>query len=246
VSTIAAVVLFWPPVESKLQMSSVLVVDDSPSVRALLKDYLVGQGMAVDSAPNGREGLMAARRDRPDVILLDVAMPEMDGYEFLRQYRRESRTPVLIITAREDEADAVLGLELGADDYVVKPFRMRELVARIRAAIRRASADQGEAQLRGGDIVLDPTSYAVTVRGEPVALTPLEFGLLRMLMSAPGRVLSREQISDRLGEEGFTGLERTLNVHVRNLRAKVELDPAQPTHVETVFGVGYRFHRFPE
>jgi DNA-binding response OmpR family regulator len=228
-------------------MSSVLVVDDSPSVRALLKDYLVGQGLAVDSAANGREGLMAARRDRPDVILLDLNMPEMDGYEFLRQYRRESSTPVLIITAREEEADAVLGLELGADDYVVKPFRMRELVARIRAAIRRSTASAtGQAVLVGGDITLDPNSYAVTVHGAPVSLTPLEFGLLRMLMSAPGRVLTREQISDRLGDEGFTGLERTLNVHVRNLRAKVEPDPANPKHVETVFGVGYRFHRFAE
>jgi two-component system alkaline phosphatase synthesis response regulator PhoP len=228
-------------------MSSVLVVDDSPSVRALLKDYLVGQGMSVDSAANGREALAAARREQPDVILLDLAMPEMDGYEFLRHYRRESSTPVLIITAREEEADAVLGLELGADDYVVKPFRMRELVARIRAAIRRATpTDPAETVLRGGDITLDPASHDVTVRGEPVTLTPLEFGLLRMLMSAPGRVLTREQLSDRLGEAGFTGLERTLNVHVRNLRAKVERDPASPQHVETVFGVGYRFHRFAD
>ena len=226
-------------------MSSVLVVDDSPSVRMLLKDYLVGQGLTVDSAANGREALMAARRQKPDVILLDLAMPEMDGYEFLRQYRRESTTPVLIITAREEEADAVLGLELGADDYVIKPFRMRELVARMRAVMRRASAEaQAEAVLRGGDITLDPGSYLVTVRGEEVSLTPLEFGLLRMLMSAPGRVLTREQISDRLADEGFTGLERTLNVHVRNLRGKVERDPANPEHVETVFGVGYRFRRF--
>ena len=228
-------------------MSSVLVVDDSPSVRTLLKDYLVGQGLSVDSAANGREALMAARRQKPDVILLDLAMPEMDGYEFLRQYRRESTTPVLIITAREEEADAVLGLELGADDYVIKPFRMRELVARMRAVMRRSTDEaKAVAVLRGGDVTLDPGSYLVTVRGEPVSLTPLEFGLLRLLMGAPGRVLSREQIADRLADEGFTGLERTLNVHVRNLRAKIERDPANPEHVETVFGIGYRYRRFVE
>jgi two-component system alkaline phosphatase synthesis response regulator PhoP len=213
----------------------------------LLKEYLVGQGLSVDQAANGREALMAARRQKPDVILLDLAMPEMDGYEFLRQYRRESTTPVLIITAREEEADAVLGLELGADDYVIKPFRMRELVARMRAVMRRATDEaKAEAVLRGGDVVLDPGNYVVTVKGEPVSLTPLEFGLLRMLMAAPGRVLTREQISDRLGDEGFTGLERTLNVHVRNLRAKIEPDAANPRHIETVFGVGYRYRRFVE
>jgi two-component system alkaline phosphatase synthesis response regulator PhoP len=228
-------------------LSSVLVVDDSPSVRMLLKDYLVGQGLSVDSAANGREALLAARRQKPDVILLDLAMPEMDGYEFLRQYRRESTTPVLIITAREEEADAVLGLELGADDYVIKPFRMRELVARMRAVMRRSTDEaKAAAVLRGGDVTLDPGSYLVTVRGEPVNLTPLEFGLLRMMMTAPGRVLTREQIADRLADEGFTGLERTLNVHVRNLRAKIERDPANPEHVETVFGVGYRYRRFVE
>ena len=226
---------------------SVLVVDDSASVRQLLREYLTEQGFTVDSASKGREGLQAARRQPPDVILLDLAMPEVDGYAFLREYRKESSRPVLIITAREEEADAVLGLELGADDYVVKPFRMRELVARIRAVIRRADGqERGQAALRGGDVVLDPDLHEVTVRGEPVSLTRLEFDLLRLMMQAPGRVLTRTHLSDRLAEEGFTGLERTLNVHVRNLRAKIEVDPANPTHVETVFGVGYRFRRFAE
>src|SRR5438105_10452138 len=132
---------------------SVLVVDDSPSVRQLLREYLTEQGFTVQAAANGREGLQEARRQPPDVVLLDLAMPEVDGYEFLRQYRREADTPVLIITAREEEADAVLGLELGADDYVTKPFRMRELVARIRAVVRRTeSQTRGESLLRGGDV----------------------------------------------------------------------------------------------
>jgi DNA-binding response OmpR family regulator len=225
---------------------SVLVVDDSPSVRQLLREYLSEQGFAVQLASNGREGLQEARRQPPDVVLLDLAMPEVDGYEFLRQYRREADTPVLIITAREEEADAVLGLELGADDYVTKPFRMRELVARIRAVVRRTESQvRGESLLRGGDVTLDPSQHEVTVRGEPISLTRVEFDLLRHLMSAPGRVLTRAHLADQLAEEGgFTGLERTLNVHVRNLRAKVERDPANPEHVETVFGIGYRFRRF--
>jgi DNA-binding response OmpR family regulator len=225
---------------------SVLVVDDSPSVRQLLREYLTEQGFAVQVASNGREGLQEARRQPPDVVLLDLAMPEVDGYEFLRQYRREADTPVLIITAREEEADAVLGLELGADDYVTKPFRMRELVARIRAVVRRTESQaRGESLLRGGDVTLDPIQHEVTVRGEPISLTRVEFDLLRHLMSAPGRVLTRAHLADQLAEEGgFTGLERTLNVHVRNLRAKVERDPTNPEHVETVFGIGYRFRRF--
>jgi DNA-binding response OmpR family regulator len=224
--------------------ANLLVVDDSASVRQLLSEYLRAQGFGVELASNGREGLAACRRQLPDTVLLDLGMPEMDGYEFLRHFRREWTVPVLIITAREEEADAVLGLELGADDYVVKPFRMRELVARIRAAMRRSQPGAAdEVVLRGGDVELDPARHVVRVRGEEVSLTPLEFRLLRLLMSAPGRVLSRGQLADRLAEDGFTGLDRTLNVHVRNLRAKVERDPASPEHVETVFGVGYRFRR---
>jgi DNA-binding response OmpR family regulator len=179
----------------------------------------------------------------PDVILLDIMMPEMDGYAFLKEYRRERTVPVIIITAREEETDTVLGLELGADDYVIKPFRMRELAARIRAVLRRSDpADPAtKAPLRGGDIVLDEATHTVTVRETPVNLTPTEFNLLRLLMAAPGQVLTRQQLADRLSENGFDGLERTLNVHVRNLRIKVEPDPDNPSHIETVFGVGYRF-----
>lgn len=225
--------------------TSVLVVDDTPSVRQLLREYLKGQGFAVDTASNGREALYATRRQQPDIVLLDLMMPEMDGYEFLRQYRRDGSAPVLIITAREEEADAVLGLELGADDYVMKPFRMRELVARIRAVIRRAGPNaQSETPLRGGDIILEPSRHSVTVRGESIDLTPLEFRILRLIMSAPGRVFTRQQISAQLQDDGFTGLDRTLNVHVRNLRAKIESDPSNPQHVETVFGIGYRFRPF--
>ena len=220
---------------------TILVVDDKANVRQLLSDYLAGQGFKVVTATNGREALYAARHETPDVILLDIMMPEMDGYEFLQQYRRERSVPVIIITARAEESDAVLGLELGADDYVIKPFRMRELVARVRAVLRRTEPpDPSLRPLHVGGITLDEATHTVTVRSEPVSLTPTEFNLLRLFMLSPGQVLTRQQLADRLAEDGYTGLERTLNVHIRNLRTKVEPDPDQPQYIETVFGVGYR------
>ncbi len=220
---------------------TILVVDDKANVRQLLSEYLTGQGFRVVTATNGREALYAARHEIPDVILLDIMMPEMDGYEFLREYRRERSVPVIIITAREEETDAVLGLELGADDYVIKPFRMRELVARVRAVLRRAEPGNLNARrLRVGDIVLDESTHTVTVRGQAVSLTPTEFNLLALLLRSPGQALTRQQLADRLTDDGYAGLERTLNVHIRNLRAKIEPDPDQPQYIETVFGVGYR------
>ncbi len=223
---------------------TILVVDDKAGVRQLLSEYLAGQGFKVVTATNGREALYAARHETPDAILLDIMMPEMDGYEFLQQYRRERSVPVIIITAREEESDAVLGLELGADDYVIKPFRMRELVARVRAVLRRAEPpDPSLRPLHVGDITLDEATHTVTVRSESVSLTPTEFNLLRLFMLSPGQVLTRQQLADRLAEDGYTGLERTLNVHIRNLRAKVEPDSDRPQYIETVFGVGYRLSK---
>ena len=220
---------------------TILVVDDQINVRKLLKDYLTSQGYRVVQANDGQSALFTARHEHPDLILLDIMMPGMDGYQFLTAFRRESLTPVIVITAREEETDAVLGLELGADDYVIKPFRMRELVARVRATLRRHNG-QTETQefLRVGEIVLDRGSHIVSVSGEAVNLTPLEFDLLQTLMRTPGRVFTRSELVDRLLESGFTGLESTLNVHMRNLRRKIEKDPSQPEYLETVFGVGYR------
>ena len=224
-------------------MKTILVVDDAASVRKLLQDYLTQQGFRVLTATNGQEAIYEARRSEPDLILLDIMMPQMDGFEFLRQYRKEKQTPVIVITAKEEETDAVLGLELGADDYVVKPFRMRELVSRVRAVLRRGEvASDPRRVLVAGDLHLDPATHTVSVRGEPADLTPLEFDLLALLMSSPGRVFTRAQISEHLSDSGFAGLERTLNVHIRNLRAKIEANPAEPETIETVFGVGYRFH----
>lgn len=223
-------------------MKTILVVDDKSSVRMLLQEYLGEQGYRVAQAVNGREAIYAARHEKPDLILLDLMMPEMDGYAFLKLYRQESQTPVIIITAKEEETDAVLGLELGADDYVIKPFRMRELASRVHAVLRRAEGSQKSGRVfKAGDLELDENLHSVTAGGENKTLTPMEFNLLATLMAEPGRVFTREQLVDRLAESGFAGLERTLNVHVRNLRTKIETDPDQPRYIETVFGVGYRF-----
>ena len=220
---------------------TILVVDDKANVRQLLDEYLTQQGFRVVTATNGREALYAARQENPDVILLDVMMPEMDGLQFLEHYRREKSVPVIILTARDEESDTVVGLELGADDYVLKPFRVRELVARIRAVLRRAEPIDGQRKcLKVGDLLLDEGAHTVSARGAAVNLTPTEFNLLALFMRAPGQVFTREQLADQLSEVGYSGLERTLNVHIRNLRARIEPDPNEPQYIETVFGVGYR------
>ncbi|NMC79750.1 MAG: response regulator transcription factor [Chloroflexi bacterium] len=224
--------------------ATILVVDDQASVRQLLQEYLTEQGFRVLTATDGQNALYMARHETPDLILLDIMMPKMDGYQFLRQYRMERQTPVIIITAREEETDAVLGLDLGADDYVVKPFRMRELIARIRAVLRRLEDSPEKSEvLRAGDILLDQGTHSVSIQDKPVFLTPIEFDLLALLMRSPGHVFSRMKLVDLLSSSGFAGLDSTLNVHIRNLRLKIEPDPANPKYIETVFGIGYRFQK---
>lgn len=220
---------------------TILVVDDQSSVRTLLKDYLTSQGYRVVTANDGQDALFVARHEQPNLVLLDIMMPKMDGYQFLSAFRRENQVPVIVLSAREEETDTVLGLELGADDYVIKPFRMRELLARVRAALRRVETPLEPASLlRVGDLVLDRAAHSVKIGEKEANLTSLEFDLLELLMTTPGRVFSRTELVDRLYESGFTGLESTLNVHIRNLRLKIEPDPAAPRYLETVFGVGYR------
>lgn len=224
-------------------MKTVLMIDDQANVRLLVRDYLTQESFRVVEAENGRQALIVARREQPYVILLDIMMPEMGGYEFMRAYRKESKTPIILLTARQEESDKVLGLELGADDYVTKPFGMRELVARIHAVLRRVGGDEDAASevLRAADVVLDRGAFTVIVAGNPVSLTPSEFALLATLMSTPGRVYSRAQLLERLqGDEGES-VERTIDVHIRNLRAKLAPAPDAPPYIETVFGVGYRF-----
>ena len=222
---------------------TILVVDDQSSVRTLLKDYLTSQGYRVVTANDGQEALFVARHEHPNLVLLDIMMPKMDGYQFLSAFRRENPVPVIVLSAKEEETDTVLGLELGADDYVIKPFRMRELLARVRAALRRVETPAEPASLlRVGDLVMDRAAHSVKIGEKEANLTALEFDLLEVLMATPGKVFSRTELVDRLYESGFTGLESTLNVHIRNLRLKIEPDPAMPRYLETVFGVGYRMN----
>ena len=221
---------------------TILVVDDKANVRTLVRDYLTEQGFHVLAADNGQNALYAARHEKPDLILLDIMMPEMDGFEFIRAYRKESETPIILLTARLEESDKLVGLELGADDYITKPFSMRELVARIRSALRRSGTGTSPSQvLRAADIVLDRDNHSVTVADRPVRLTPSEFDLLAILMTTPGRVFSRVELLERLEGTTFEGIARTIDQHVRNLRTKIEANPAHPRYIETVFGVGYRF-----
>jgi DNA-binding response OmpR family regulator len=221
---------------------TILAVDDHANVRALLKDYLSENGFRVITAADGAEALMVASRERPDLILLDVMMPNLDGFEFMKVFRKRHNIPIIMLTARVAESDKVVGLELGADDYVTKPFGMHELLARIRAVLRRTSPEAivAEEILRVGDLTLDRGTRGVSVGNHAVSLTPSEFELLAVLMESPGRVFTREQLLERLQGNDYEGVERTIDVHIRNIRKKLEPDPTQPRYVETVFGVGYR------
>ncbi|MEJ2707832.1 MAG: response regulator transcription factor [Anaerolineales bacterium] len=220
----------------------ILVVDDKKELRDLLKQYLNQEGFEVATAMDGQQALFVARQQKPDLIVLDLMMPEMGGYEFLRAYSREADTPTIILTAKTEENDKVLGLELGADDYVTKPFSMRELTARIRAVLRRAEKPAAAQEiLCVADITLDRGGRVVWVGDKLVDLTPSEFDLLATLMAAPGRAFSRLELLDRLQGAAFEGYERTIDVHIRNLRAKIEPHDAHPRYIETVYGVGYRF-----
>lgn len=221
---------------------TILAVDDHANVRALLKDYLSENGFRVITASDGAEALIVAGRERPDLILLDVMMPNLDGFEFMKVFRRKHTIPIIMLTARVAESDKVVGLELGADDYVTKPFGMHELLARVRAVLRRTSpeATAPEELLRVGDLTLDKATRGVSAGDRAITLTPSEFELLAVLMESPGRVFTREQLLERLQGNDYEGVERTIDVHIRNIRKKMEPDPAQPRYVETVFGVGYR------
>jgi DNA-binding response OmpR family regulator len=220
----------------------ILVVDDKAELRNLLKSYLAQEGYEVLLASNGQEALYVARHEKPDLIVLDLMMPEMNGYDFMRTYSREATTPIIILTARLEENDKVLGLELGADDYVTKPFSPRELTARVRAVLRRMEKPTIEQDLlRSGELQVNRANRNTTVSGRPVDLTPSEFDLLATLIATPGRVYSRLELLERLQGTAYEGYERTIDVHIRNLRTKIEPNPSEPYYIETVYGVGYRF-----
>jgi DNA-binding response OmpR family regulator len=222
---------------------TILVVDDEERIRSLLQAYLTQEGFRVVTAANGALALPLVELEHPDLTLLDVMMPEMDGYEFLRLYSKTHNEPVILLTARLEESDKVVGLELGADDYVTKPFSLRELTARIRMVLRRMGKSLPVSNLlEAGDIVMDRDAYLVTVRGQPVSLTRSEFDLLSALVSSRGRTLSRMQLLDFVQGVSFEGIERSIDGHIKNLRAKIEPDPRNPIYIETVYGVGYRLN----
>jgi DNA-binding response OmpR family regulator len=199
-------------------------------------------GYEVVTASDGQEALLVTRHEKPDLVILDLTMPEMDGLEYTRRLRREKDTPIIMLTARVEETDRIIGLELGADDYVTKPFSPREVVARVRAVLRRVQPTPTPAEiLRVGDLVLDQQEHSVTLDDQPIDLTPTEFDLLATLMAHPGRAFSRMELLERLQGEAFAAYERTIDAHVKNLRAKIEADPSNPRYILTVFGVGYKF-----
>ncbi len=222
-------------------MVRVLVVDDDETILTLLRSYLQREGFEVQTAADGQAALAQARAFRPDVVVLDILLPGLHGLEVLQHLRREGNPFVVLLTAKTEEADRVVGLELGADDYVTKPFSPRELVARIRAILRRGRTEAAEAPLVFRHLRIDPLRREVYRDGTPVALTPLEFDLLHTLASFPGRVWTREQLIARVWGGDYFGDERVVDAHIKELRRKLGDDPARPLFVQTVRGVGYKF-----
>lgn len=224
-------------------MAKVLVVDDEETMVRSLSTLLAQEGYEIAAAMDGPKAMDAARAERPDLILLDVMLPGMDGMEVCRQIRAWSTVPIIMLTAKTAEVDKVVGLEVGADDYVTKPFSPRELVARVKAQLRRAQMQAQEAEaehLAAADVVMDVGSRRVTVSGKEVTLSPKEFDLLKVLMSHPGRVLGRDFLLNSVWGQDFFGDTRTLDVHIRWLREKIEQNPSRPARIHTVHGVGYR------
>lgn len=223
-------------------MTSVLIVDDEPAIVRLVRDYLERAGFEVTTAANGEDALQLFTRTHPDLVILDLTLPHMDGLDVARAMRRAGDVPIIMLTARTEEADRVAGLELGADDYVTKPFSAREIVARVRAVLRRAqAAAMPDDIVRVGDsIVLDAPRMQVRVAGRDVFLTATEFQLLVHMARQPGRVFTRAQLLDAVHGVAVESYERAIDAHVKNIRRKIEPDPRSPRHLQTVFGVGYR------
>ena len=225
-------------------MAKVLVVDDEPNIREVVGLYLRREGYAVVSATDGEEALGLFRRERPDLVVLDLILPGMDGIEVCRRMREERRVPLIMLTARGEEADRAVGLEAGADDYVVKPFRPRELMARVSALLRETEARAGQADggvLSFDGLRMDPKTREVVVRGTPSALTAREFDLLYHLASSPGRTFTRDELMEAVWDHEFAAEPSAVTMHVRRLREKIESDLGHPRHLVTVWGVGYRF-----
>jgi two-component system alkaline phosphatase synthesis response regulator PhoP len=223
-------------------MTTILVVEDEPGIGRLVRDYLERAGFAVASASTGEEALAQARARRPALVVLDLGLPDRDGLDVTRDLRQVANVPIVMLTARGDESDRIVGLELGADDYVVKPFSPKELVARVRAVLRRSESAASDAEVLSVlDVVLDVRRRRVSVAGRQVELTATEFALLETLMREPGRVYTRGQLLDAVHGVSFESYERAVDAHMKNLRRKLEPEPGSRRYLQTVHGVGYRF-----
>lgn len=220
----------------------ILVVDDEPKIVKLARDYLVRGGYQVVSATNGQTALAVARHERPDLVVLDLNLPEMDGLDVIRALRRDTAVPVIMLTARAEETDRLIGLELGADDYITKPFSPREFVLRVKAVLRRVQGDLYRPGLiRAGDLEIDLDGHKVTRDGESIQLSRTEFNLLATLARHPGQTFTRAQLIDRLYGVVYDGYDRSIDAHIKNLRRRLETNPSEPRYVLTVYGVGYKF-----
>lgn len=221
----------------------ILIIEDDKNIAALVDQYLTTEGFHTIIATDGVTGLAQAKRDHPILIILDLMLPGIDGWEICREIRKVSDVPILMLTARTEEIDRILGLSLGADDYVVKPFSPREVVERVKAILRRLKgrATPESSSIQRGNVFLDPEKQKVTVNRKPVFLTPSEYKILLALMSAPGRVFSRDELLGKLYGTGEAVVDRVVDVHIGKIRQKIESDPSKPTHVLTVRGTGYRF-----
>jgi len=227
-----------------MAMKTILVVDDEPKITQLVRDYLERAGFGVRVAHDGSRALSLGRTERPEMVILDLGLPGLDGLDFTREFRKTSNAPIIMLTARSDESDKLIGLELGADDYVTKPFSPKELVARVRAVFRRIenAANAESEMIRAADLTLDVPRLRVTIDGRHIPeLTPTEFELLATMARQPGRVFTRAQLLDAIHGVAFESYERAIDAHVKNIRRKIEVTPGEPKYVLTVFGVGYRF-----
>jgi DNA-binding response OmpR family regulator len=223
-------------------MKTILVVDDEPKIVRLTRDYLENAGFSVLTAGDGKMALTIARAEKPDLVVLDLGLPEMDGLDVSRALRRDSNVPIIMLTARGEESDKLVGLELGADDYVTKPFSPKELVARVRAVLRRLeNAGAGSEVIRASDVTLDVPRMRAMIGERAAELTPTEFQLLATLARRPGRIFTRAQLLDAVRGVAIESYERAIDAHVKNIRRKIEPDPRQPRYVLTVYGVGYKF-----
>lgn len=223
-------------------MKQILVVDDEPRIAEICRDYLQRAGFKVITAASGADALALARTKQPDLIVLDLGLPNMDGLDVTRALRKRSSVPIIMLTARVEESDTLIGLELGADDYMTKPFSPKELVARVRAVLRRIDVEGRQTEvIRAADVTLDVPRMHAKVGSRAVELTSTEFELLAMLMRQPGRVFTRGQLLDAVRGERMESLDRVIDAHIKNLRRKLERDPANPRYLLTVYGVGYKF-----